>query len=251
MLNENEQDAVSKIKAYIDSGHSLDEIRQAGWAPWIDHLEAKGYDLRTGHLALRPPEQVLVDAAPSVPNVGITSGATEPICARCGSYRVGGRPYCKRCGTEWPNGAPAPKAESALADRQGQSLRKHSSNLKWWQIGILVVAGLVVVLVIVGALVGGDSVSVGDEARVYEEGLTTITVGVDTGAFNAIQDAFFAKDFVAIDEMILSGRAYTVSNGTRALVLDRTLTRTKVRFREGPHSGEVGHVLTDWVRPTE
>ena len=57
MPDEAEQDALSKIKAYIDAGHSFDAIRQAGWASWIDHLEAKGYDLRTVQLALRPPEE--------------------------------------------------------------------------------------------------------------------------------------------------------------------------------------------------
>lgn len=57
MPEENEQNALSKIKAYLGAGHSLDEIRQAGWASWIDLLEAKGYDLRTGELALRPPDE--------------------------------------------------------------------------------------------------------------------------------------------------------------------------------------------------
>lgn len=57
MPDENEQNALSKIKAYLDAGHSLDAIRQAGWATWIDRLEAKGYDLQTGEMALRPPDE--------------------------------------------------------------------------------------------------------------------------------------------------------------------------------------------------
>ena len=56
MPDEAEQDALSKLKAYLDAGQSFDAIRSAGWAPWIEHLEAKGYDLRTGQLALRPPD---------------------------------------------------------------------------------------------------------------------------------------------------------------------------------------------------
>ncbi len=193
MLDEREQDALFKIKAYLDAGHTYDSMCEAGWGPWIDHLEAKGYDLRTGYVALRAPK---------------------------------------------------------LALKHGTKTNTRRSSGRSWRQNGAAIAVVVVVLVIIGALFGdGGSVSVGDEARVYEEGLTTITVGVDTSAFNAIQDALFAKDSFAIDEMILSGRAYTISNGTRALVLDRTLTRTKVRFLEGPHRNRVGHVLTDWVRP--
>ena len=43
MLDENEQDALSKIKAYLDAGQSIDAIRAAGWGSWIDHLEAKRF----------------------------------------------------------------------------------------------------------------------------------------------------------------------------------------------------------------
>lgn len=57
MPDENEQDALSKIKAYLDAGHGIDAIRGAGWASWIDHLEGKGYDLKTGMLALLPPQE--------------------------------------------------------------------------------------------------------------------------------------------------------------------------------------------------
>lgn len=52
---ESEQSALDRIRAYLDAGHSLDAIREAGWAEWIDLLEANGYDLRTGRLAIAPP----------------------------------------------------------------------------------------------------------------------------------------------------------------------------------------------------
>ena len=39
---------LDKINAYIDAGHSLDAIRDAGWGSWIDRLEEKGVDLGTG-----------------------------------------------------------------------------------------------------------------------------------------------------------------------------------------------------------
>ena len=54
--DDKQQYALSEIRAYLDSGYSLDAIREAGWASWIDHLEAKGYNLRPGRVAVHPPD---------------------------------------------------------------------------------------------------------------------------------------------------------------------------------------------------
>ena len=62
MPDENQQDALKAIKANLDSGQSLSDIREAGWADWLEFLEAKGYDLRTGKLILIPPD----DAPPKM-----------------------------------------------------------------------------------------------------------------------------------------------------------------------------------------
>ena len=58
MPDANEQDALTKIKAYLDAGHDLDAIRRAGWGEWVDHLEARSYDLRTGQLVIQPPRDL-------------------------------------------------------------------------------------------------------------------------------------------------------------------------------------------------
>lgn len=58
MPSEIEENALTKIKAYLDAGHDLDAIRQAGWSSWIDHLEVRGYNLRTGQLIIQPPDDV-------------------------------------------------------------------------------------------------------------------------------------------------------------------------------------------------
>ena len=116
------------------------------------------------------------------------------------------------------------------------------------KINPFIIPAILTLALAVAAVGCQESVAVGDEARIFEEGLSTITVGVDASAFNALTDAFVASDTVGIENMIAADRAFTVSNGTRALVLDRTLTRTKVRFLEGAHRDRVGHVPTDWVR---
>ena len=53
--NEGEARALTKIKAYLENGHSLDSVREAGWGDWIEHLESEGYELRTGRLKIEPP----------------------------------------------------------------------------------------------------------------------------------------------------------------------------------------------------
>lgn len=59
MPDDSQQKALSQIKDFLQAGHSLDAIREAGWGKWIDHLEAEGYDLRIGEKVIPPP-----DAAP-------------------------------------------------------------------------------------------------------------------------------------------------------------------------------------------
>ncbi len=122
MPDENEQNALAKIKAYLDAGHSLDAVREAGWAFWIDHLEAKGYDLKTGQLNIAPPDASPVvetesakEETPAVASAAKISEAAStdaPICAKCGAERVGTRPYCVNCPTKWPDGTPSGLAET-------------------------------------------------------------------------------------------------------------------------------------------
>lgn len=167
MPDENEQNALTKIKAYLDAGHSLDAIRQIGWASWIEHLEAKGYDLRTGQLALQPPE----DVPPSAPPEQVASershqrqtdvrvseapAASIPICARCGAERVGTRPYCVKCPTKWPDGTPPGRPVEARTWRKSKWL--------WAAVGVGV---LVVGLVILGSVAGAGNTSEGDDQSV-------------------------------------------------------------------------------------
>lgn len=61
MPDENERNALAKIKNYLDSGHNLDDVRddvrEAGWASWMDNQVAKGYELRHGRRAVESPRE--------------------------------------------------------------------------------------------------------------------------------------------------------------------------------------------------
>lgn len=151
MPDEREQQALDQIKAYLDAGHSLDAVRQAGWASWIDDLEAKGYDLQTGKLALRPPQETLADTAQPAAKVSETPAADTPTCAKCGAERVGTRPYCVKCPTKWPDGTPPGRPVETGTWLQSKWL--------WAAVGVGV---LLVGLVILGNVAGGGSTSDGD-----------------------------------------------------------------------------------------
>ena len=132
MPHESEQEALSKIKAYLDAGHSFDAIRAAGWASWIDHLEGKGYDLRTGQLALQPPvDAPTQEAAQSATKASEASTVATPICAKCGSYRVGARLACGKCGTKWPEDTPGYDQTKREHQGAGTSRQVESERILW------------------------------------------------------------------------------------------------------------------------
>lgn len=166
MQDKKERNALSKIKAHLDDGRSLAELRQAGWGSWIDQLEAKGYDLRTGRLALRPPEEALEDTLQSAPNVSVASDTNAPICAYCGAERVGKRRYCVKCSTKWPEGTPPGPAETK------RGLFETTST---WAKVLVFGAPLVVIVVIVMA--------------VFDSGENDRTTGRDASSFSVLEQS--------------------------------------------------------------
>jgi hypothetical protein len=116
---------------------------------------------------------------------------------------------------------------------------------------VLIVAGVLVVLGAIVAIVGGSgggrySASVGDSVFIQESGLTSITVARDIATFDKLTDAAVAKDNVGYAEAAIAG-GFSVSSGTSALVIDIGFGRTRVRVQSGPHTGEVGWVPSEWV----
>lgn len=97
------------------------------------------------------------------------------------------------------------------------------------------------------AIACGEAVAVGDEVRVYEDGLTAITIATDSGTFDDLTDAFVDDDQDRILLMVASGRAFKIENGARAVVIKRGFGKTKVRFAAGEHRGEEGWVPSEWV----
>ena len=122
MPDESVRSALNAIKKYLDAGHSLDAIREVGWAEWIDRLEAEGYDLRTGRLAISPPE----DEPPAIQSA-ITSEPTADITQP----------------EEPPPNAPRRRAPP------------HKSGRSWYRSGWAIAIGVVVGILVIGGIVGG------------------------------------------------------------------------------------------------
>lgn len=58
MARAGEERALEQIRAYLDAGHALSAVRDAGWGEWIDHFESKSVRLDVTQLdppSARPP----------------------------------------------------------------------------------------------------------------------------------------------------------------------------------------------------
>jgi len=58
-----------------------------------------------------------------------------------------------------------------------------------------------------------------------------------------------AGDADGVLQLLLLGKVFTVANGTRIAVLDYGgLFKRKIRILEGPHTGLVGYVPSEWIK---
>lgn len=129
-------------------------------------------------------------------------------------------------------------------------------------LGCLIVLLIFVGLGILGAATGGDGgggsgsggssvqvVPVGSDGRlVIGEGIP-VDLGVDDDAFDALSEARVANDPAGRREVLLSGRGFTVPEGTRVRVIDNGFVKKRVRILEGQYAGEAGWVPFEWVKP--
>jgi hypothetical protein len=89
---------------------------------------------------------------------------------------------------------------------------------------------------------------VGDEGKLYVEGLSTITVAVDEGSFSELTRVLLARDEYAYKELQLRGKIFRVENDTRVLILENGFTKVRVRFLEGKQKGADGWIPREWLK---
>jgi len=90
--------------------------------------------------------------------------------------------------------------------------------------------------------------SVGDEGRLYVEGLDLVGVATTKEALDELTKASVARDSIGYSNVYLEGRAFQVESNTKVLILDITFATRKIRILEGDYYGQSGWVPYEWVR---
>ena len=82
----------------------------------------------------------------------------------------------------------------------------------------------------------------------HEGTSSTVDIGVSKEAEQAVFKALSAEDRVGYDQLTQGGQVFEVSAGTEVQVIDTSSGYDRVRFAAGPHVGESGWVVAEWVR---
>lgn len=89
----------------------------------------------------------------------------------------------------------------------------------------------------------------GTEARIqFGDGQYPAWVSEDEQTYKELVAAVTAKDTVGYNKLLYSGKVFEVATGTKVLVLEPGLERSKVRILEGNNSGRSGWVPRQGVR---
>jgi hypothetical protein len=75
-------------------------------------------------------------------------------------------------------------------------------------------------------------------------------VGVDDAALKEILTSFRVKDRDGMIQLLVTGRAFSVPNGTKVLVVEHgSMYVRKIRVLEGAQKGRAGYVPDEWIKP--
>lgn len=145
-------------------------------------------------------------------------------------------------------------------DPNGRDERRPRSK-NWtktrWIAVILVGLGIVAIIIVFvvtrpGSKNVSDSLgkraaqSAGSEVKLYIKGRDTIMVAADEKTLDELIVAIPARSG-ELENLIQSGRVFTVPNGTRARVVEKGYGKTKVRIIEGERVLSEGWVPELWV----
>lgn len=90
--------------------------------------------------------------------------------------------------------------------------------------------------------------NVGDDGILVNSAGKSALVGVDESAYSEIQKAFAVSDSAGYLELLTSGKAFAVANGTKIKVIDRGYGKRRVRILEGDMFTRSGWVPLEWVQ---
>lgn len=80
------------------------------------------------------------------------------------------------------------------------------------------------------------------------DGTDTVWLGTTKNNMSELVHAVTIKNQEAVNYLFSSGKAFSVPAYTKVIILDESLTLTKVRILEGKYMGEVGWTCYEWVK---
>lgn len=98
-----------------------------------------------------------------------------------------------------------------------------------------------------------SQVRVGDVGVLRAGNANTVFLAADRDAFDQMQKDFVSNDTVSFFELASQGRAFGVSSGTKALIIDSAVGSRQVRILESAQGvdqnkiGRTGWIPAEWV----
>jgi hypothetical protein len=97
------------------------------------------------------------------------------------------------------------------------------------------------------AATASQSWSRGDRVRIVTSNKSGTFMAVDEAANDQLIKVCNAKDSTGLAELMLQGRAWSVDEGTSALVVDPGVFTTEVRLLDGPQAGRSGLLPSEFI----
>ncbi|MGI8988691.1 MAG: hypothetical protein ACR2I2_03780 [Bryobacteraceae bacterium] len=88
----------------------------------------------------------------------------------------------------------------------------------------------------------------GDNGVLSSGGTGTIALGVTKDDYDAFFAAMRAKDQYGAKELLISGKVFTVQDGTACLVIESSYLMSKVRIQSGEHNNRAGWTAFEMVK---
>ena len=158
--------------------------------------------------------------------------------------------------------ATAKYGEAARPNVEAKSIKSKLAAKKTIVIAVALAIIAAIIVVIIASRSnqksGGDSttgagarrgsMSVGSEARLYVEGLSSIPVAADEKSLDELVGAMASKEENKINALNNSGSVTNIASDTKIQIIERGSGKMKVRITEGRHQAKEGWIGERWVR---
>ena len=153
---------------------------------------------------------------------------------------MGDQKKCKHCAMDIP--------KEALVCPHCRKRLRQSTTVR------VVLGGLLLLFIIAMVRTSNDTsspaVPIGGQGALIGTSGELTPVGVTEAALQEILTSFRVKDRDGMTQLLATGKAFAVPNGTKVLVVEHgSMFIRKIRVVEGTLKGRSGYVPHEWIRP--